>query len=460
MSTPTLAPIEQYKDTPLRKQNTLRNIGLILIREYKNQIFKHSFIVISIIYLLAIIVGSFVPTLLQLLQSRGVEQTQMIVINEAGSIAGMSETELLNSLGKLLNQQGGQSAGEPQFAVMLAPAANLAQEQAKVKNGQSGILLVISRTATQQIAFTYYTTSSAPGDSNAAQVQGMAGQLSVLDRAAQEHLSADQVTALFAQPPFTTANLQSNSRSVADWVTGLILSYLGIILIFISNLLYGAGVAQGVAEEKGSRIMEVLLLAATPLQLMAGKIVGIGLAGLTQLLALVLTVIIMLHIQAPIQIALFGSTSILNVQVTGASITMVLLVLLYFVLGFTLYSTLYAAAGALVDRQEDAQSVSAPISFLFTIGYITSVSLVAVPGVPEAPWFRYMSYVPFWSPTMMLARIGTGNVVWWEIVLTVGLMLLTIPLCAWISARIYRAGVLMYGQRFKSRQLMTIIRTR
>src|SRR5207302_2407003 len=127
-------------------------------------------------------------------------------------------------------------------------------------------------------------------------------------------------SSLFAQPGFTVVNTgqNQNNRSASDRVAGYIIAYAGIILIFMSVFVYGMGVATGVAEEKGSRIMEILVNAATPLQLMVGKIIGIGVAGLTQMACLVVVGISALLLQGSLQQALLGtsSNSGLNINIT------------------------------------------------------------------------------------------------------------------------------------------------
>ncbi len=445
-------------------QNTLRNIGLIFQREYKNQVRRRSFVVISVIYLLGVIIGSFVPTVIQYIGAHTNSQTSIAIIDNAGNVAGMSDTALRHYLETALNGQAASSnsAGNAHFVVTLVADSALQATQEKVKNGQTNLLLVMNRTPDQELGFTYYTTSSDPTDSNAVQVQTIAGQLDILDRAVRQHLNPAQISSLFAQPQFTVTNLQQgqSGRSVSDWVSGLILGYIGIVLMFVTILLYGVSVAQGVAEEKGNRIMEILVLAATPFQLMAGKILGIGAAGLTQMASLVLVGIGMFALQIPIHSALLGNTpGGLQIAITSTSITLLLLILLYFILAFALYSSLYAAVGALVQRQEDAQRAGTPITLLFTVGYITCLSVISIPGVPDSTWFKVMSYIPFWTPTTMLARIGVGTVAWWEILITVGLMLLVVPISAWVSARIYRYGILMYGQkRMKLSKLISVIR--
>lgn len=457
-------PVKQETAVPAANRdhagraNTLRNIRLISRREYKNQVTRRSFLITTIIYTLGIIVAAFVPIIIQAVTAHGSSQTHLTVINQAGSVANMDDSELLHYMATALN---GQATGDSaHFVLTTAPAADLSSTQKAVKNGQVNGLLVLERATDRDIRYVYYATKADPTDSDMVQVQRMAGQLSVLDRAERQHLTSAQINSLFAQPQFTLTNLHQDQsgRSTADWVTGLILAYLGVVLMFMTNMVYGSGVAQGVAEEKGNRIMELLMLAATPFQLMTGKIVGIGAAGLTQMSILVTAGLIMLALQGPLHTLLLGTSGGgLALNITGASVTMLLLVLLYFILAFALYSSLYAAAGALVQRQDEAQHASTPVTMLFVIGYIVSLSIVSIPSVPDALWFKIMSYIPFWTPTTMLVRIAVGTVQWWEIPLTIVLMCLALLGCAWMSSRIYRYGVLSYGQRFRMKQLLKVV---
>ncbi|MBV9256477.1 MAG: ABC transporter permease, partial [Ktedonobacteraceae bacterium] len=132
------------------------------------------------------------------------------------------------------------------------------------------------------------------------------------------------------------------------------------------------------------------------------------------------------------------------------------LLLIYFILGFLLYATLFAAAGALVKRQDEVQNAILPITFLSLIGYLVSFAGISN---PNATWFKIISYIPFWTPTTMLIRIGVGQVAGWEIALTIVLMIAAVAVCAFISARIYRFGILMYGQKPGLGQLIKVVRT-
>jgi ABC-2 type transport system permease protein len=217
-------------------------------------------------------------------------------------------------------------------------------------------------------------------------------------------------------------------------------------------------VANGVVEEKSCRVMEMLLNAATPWQLLVGKIVGIGAAGLTQMVCLVAVGIGALLLQLPLQAALLGAnTGGFTQYLSGVSIPFLLLFLVYFLLAYFLYSTLFAGLGAMVKRQDEVQSaIQIPLFLLI----ISLVLLYVAAFAPDETLTRVLSFVPFFTPVLMLVRLGLGTVAWWEVVVTIALMVATIAACVWIAARLYRYGVLLYGQKPGLRQLARIIRAK
>jgi ABC-2 type transport system permease protein len=248
-----------------------------------------------------------------------------------------------------------------------------------------------------------------------------------------------------------TQQSQTTSESTASYV----LATAGIILIFISIQIYASIVANGVAEEKSSRMMEILVNAATTNQLLAGKIVGIGAVCLTQMGCLVVVGIAALLLQAPLQAALFGASAAgFSQYLTTASIPFYLLFLLYFLLAFFLYATLFAGLASMVKRQEEVQSVIILPLLLLSCGYVLFFFTVAT---PDSTLTKVLSYIPFWTPIFMLMRLAVGTVAWWEIVVSVALMLVTILACTWFAARLYRFGVLMYGQRPSLGQIVKLV---
>ncbi len=129
--------------------------------------------------------------------------------------------------------------------------------------------------------------------------------------------------------------------------------------------------------------------------------------------------------------------------------------LVYFLLGFFLYATIYAGLGSMVKRQDEVQSAIVLPQMLLTSGYV--LIFLAVQS-PDATWVKVLSFIPFWTPTLMLVRIAAGTVYWWDIAVSMVLMLVTICACAWFSVRIYRFGVLMYGQKPGFGQLLKLAR--
>ncbi|RMF57229.1 MAG: ABC transporter permease [Calditrichaeota bacterium] len=209
------------------------------------------------------------------------------------------------------------------------------------------------------------------------------------------------------------------------------------LMLYTTTIMYGTMVMRGVLEEKTSRILEILLSSSSPFQLMMGKLIGVGSAGLVQyLIWITLTLVgyVALQVSSP---------------VIATSFHFQPLILFYFVVFFLLayfqFSALFSAVGAITSSQEDAQAASSPVIILLIIPFITSLSL----GVqaPDTTLSIVLSFLPFFSPMMLFMRIVMGDTPWWQIVAGIALNGLLIVILTWMSARIYRIGILMYGKR-------------
>ncbi|HJT58058.1 MAG TPA: ABC transporter permease [Ktedonobacteraceae bacterium] len=425
-----------------------RNIRLIIGREYKNRVTQRVFIITSIILLAIVFLAPFIPTVVQFVQSiaaRSGSQTQVVVVNKAGAVAGLNEAMLTSYISSQLN--GTTTTSPAPYAVTSQPPASLSNLQSQVKHGKLDILLVLDRSPQGDLQFLYDSSADPNNDSNLSTIQTLAQQLTVLDTAHRLGLTPSQIRNLFAPPSLTIAYTQQSQsvRPANEIAASYVLALAGIYLLFYAVLGYAMTVANGVAEEKSSRVMELLLNAATPLQLLAGKIVGIGAAGLSQMVCLVVVGIGALLLQAPLQAALFGANAGgFALFLTGVFLPFYLLFLVYFLLAFFLYATLFAGLGAMVKRQDEVASATQVPLMLIIIAWIPIIFGISS---PNAPWMKVLSYFPFWTPMLMLVRIALGAVAWWEIVLTIALMLAAIFACTWFAARLYRLGVLMYGQR-------------
>jgi len=204
--------------------------------------------------------------------------------------------------------------------------------------------------------------------------------------------------------------------------------------------------------------MEVILNAATPFQLLTGKVLGVGVVALSQYGAILLAGIVAVVGQGPVSAMVLRSASGDAAAIPeGLAIQLLLAFGGYGVLGFLLFAVLYAAAGSLVSRQEDVNAAVMPMTLVSTGGYL--VGVYAAMGLLDsrAGWIGALSQVPLVSPFMMLGRIATGQAVVWEVAVSVALLLVSIVGVLWLAARIYKAGVLLYGQRPSLRAVTRLV---
>lgn len=219
----------------------------------------------------------------------------------------------------------------------------------------------------------------------------------------------------------------------------LAIAFFGTFLLFFSLSGYGSLVATGVVEEKQSRVVELLLATITPWQLLAGKVIGLGAVGLLQLVVLS-------------AIAGVGAGAAGLLALPGAAVGMFVMVVLWYLLGFFLYASLYAAVGSTVSRQEELQSVVAPMIFLLLIPFILTLNLL--PSDPRNGMAAVLSFIPFFSQTVMPARYALGVASLWEVLVAAVLALLTIAFVVRVAGRVYRNSVLRTGARVSLREAL------
>lgn len=259
----------------------------------------------------------------------------------------------------------------------------------------------------------------------------------------------------------------------------MVIGYLGGLLIYMFIFLYGAQIMRGVIEEKISRIVEVIVSSVKPFQLMLGKILGVSLVGLTQFLAwIILTLIIFVSVQnlvlpdmqaidLPIQTEnitdvdlLSSETSENNTKITefqkifsslqNVNFGLILGSFLFFFLGgYFLYGALFAAVGSAADIDTDVQQFMLPITIPLILSILVMISAIQNPEGPIAFWF---SIIPLTSPIIMMVRIPFG-IAYWELFLSMALLILAFLGTTWFAAKIYRTGILMYGKKVSYKEL-------
>lgn len=245
---------------------------------------------------------------------------------------------------------------------------------------------------------------------------------------------ADVTSAVAAARPEVRAIGDASDVDEGQLFTGM----LSGVLIFIAITMAGQLVAQGVVEEKTSRVVELLLATIRPWELMAGKVAGIGAIGLLQLV---------LVTGAGSAVAMSTGTLDQTGVNLGATVGWVLV---WFLLGYVMYASVLAAAGALVSRQEEVQTVVFPILMIMMIPYVLGVSVATTD--PTSPLITNLSLIPLFSPFLMPIRIAQGTAEAWEVALAVGLSVAIVPLLVWLAGRIYANAVMRTGARVPLRE--------
>jgi ABC-2 type transport system permease protein len=223
-----------------------------------------------------------------------------------------------------------------------------------------------------------------------------------------------------------------------------------VILTFMAVVTYGSWVASSVVEEKSSRVMELLVTAATPRELLAGKVLGTGAAGLTQYLAIVVAAIGGLLAQGLLAELIFGPGQTTDNTLQAVTPVVMIVFGIFFLGGFGLYATLYAALGSTASRQEDVQTVTGPMILVGMLGYFASFTAI---NTIDASWVQVLSFVPFFSPYLIPSRLILGSIAPWEILVSAVVLAATLAAAQTIAARLYAAGVLLYGQRIGLRSV-------
>ncbi len=210
-------------------------------------------------------------------------------------------------------------------------------------------------------------------------------------------------------------------------------------------MVYGQWVAMSVVEEKSSRVMEIILGAARPVELMTGKVLGVGALALTQYAIVFVPVALVILFEGPIAALFLGGYASVDLP-KGLSVSLLVGFGVFFVLGFLLYACLYAGVASLVSRQEDVNQIVGPLTLVSTLGYLVAVWMSSGLIELESPVIQILSFIPFVSPYIMLSRMAIGQVEPWETGSGRSSCSISIGI-ALGPGRVYAAGVLMYGQK-------------
>ena len=432
-------------------------IILIIKREYLSRVKKKSFLLVTFLVPL-LIIGIYALTIYLTAKSFENNHTTVYVVDQSGMFSGKLE-----------------STEEISF---VEGSADVDAEKERILTGEGkNFLLVVPadmKTSSRVELYSKETASLAVQGNVTRQLEEVlrdeAYAAAGIDRATVDNIRPDvQVTAREI-----TEEGEKDSSAGAAMGIAMALS----VVVYICLFLYGSQVMRGIIEEKNSRIVEVIISSVKPFQLMMGKIIGIGLVGLTQfILWIVLSTALMsvagtsmmgggaMKAQMEQQMP-DGSGTVSEVAVAGNDTgvmgtvtqelakvdfqTIITTFLLYFFGGYLLYSALFAAVGSAVDSETETQQFMFPITMPLLFTYILSFGVLI--NDPHGPLAFWLSMVPFTSPIAMLVRVPFG-VPTWEIVLSLVLLVGGFILTTWVAGRIYRVGILMHGKKATYKEL-------
>jgi ABC-2 type transport system permease protein len=314
-------------------------------------------------------------------------------------------------------------AGEPKAKVTITSVSERSGK-AEIKSGNIDVLLAADPAGKQPLVA---TVNRGLGDDKRALLSTAIQQQRVIDEAKRLGISSDDAFSLLA-PGELNINVLDPPDPSKDSDRALAMG--ASILMFVQVMQFGMAVAGGVVEEKSSRVLELLLGRMNTRTLLTGKLLGIGAVGLLQMVAYVASALILVTVAGV-------------AKLTGASWKLAALTLIWFVVGYLLFSGFYLIAGALAGRQEDLQSTTGLALLVSMAGYITSIFVMQS---PDAGWARIASVIPFCAPMSQPLRFANGSSSLLEMLFAFGLCALTIWLVIRVAARIYNRTVLMKTQ--------------
>jgi ABC-2 type transport system permease protein len=380
-------------------------VRLVAAREISTRIRDKSFIISSVVIIL-LIVGSI-----------GFQ----VAINSGGAESRIGVVGDIASLRPALEAQGKAVAVD----VTVVELDDDAAARSAVKDGDVDGALVDADTSSPRLV----VQDSADGSLRAV-VQGAVAQLSLSEQLARAGVSTLDVPEV-AVSPLDPDSEQNGQRIVA--------AIIGVSLLYGLLILFGQFIAQGVVEEKSSRVVELLLATMRPWQLLAGKILGLGVLALGQMVVV-------------IGVGVGGALAFDVVDVPGDIVGTAVSVVAWFVLGFAFYASIFAVAASLVSRQEDLGTVLMPTTLVLVVALVIGIQAAGDPGGTLA---TVTSYVPGLSPLVMPVRQAAGDVALWEIPLAVVLMLIATALIVRLGGRVYAGALLRTSGKTKLREALT-----
>lgn len=317
--------------------------------------------------------------------------------------------------------------------------------QAQIDSGDAECAFVIENLT----AYTYYVSNLTMYDMNTEIADEILQQLYRMNAMVENGITAEQASEIMTVEIQSKVEISSQGK---DQMQNYFYTYIMIMALYMVILLYGQMVATNVATEKSSRAMEVLITSARPTSMMFGKVIASCLAGLIQLVAIFGSAVVLYKLNA----SYWSETPVIE-SIFAIPPELLGYMLVFFVLGFFIYAFLFGAIGSTASKLEDINTFVMPLTFLFIIAFMVVIFSMSSGSVDNLAMV-ICSYVPFTSPMAMFTRIAMSTVPWYEIVISIVILIGSVIGVGMLSAKIYRVGVLLYGTTPKIGSIIKAIR--
>ncbi|RPK00351.1 hypothetical protein EH11_02534 [Bacillus subtilis] len=402
----------------------MNKFWIMLSHTYKNKIMTKSFIISTVITVLLVLVVTNLESIISLFQGDDAKE-KIAVVDETNELYPVFSKQL-----KAVDTDG-------DLDVKLSKQSE-DEVTKQVKDESLDGMLIIKRDEKGTISGTYKALTISD-ESTYQTLQQALTQTKTAVGTAELGVSQETISSLYAPVTVGQKALKEGAKSEEELGQTVGLVYIMLFVIYFSVIMYAGMIAMEVATEKSSRVMEILISSMPPIQQMFAKLLGIGLVGITQLAIIIGAGSLSLKLNQKSETA-SSVGGFLNL--TDVSATTVIYAVIFFLLGYFLYATLAAFLGSVVSRIEDVQQTITPMTLLVVAGF-----MIAMFGLnaPDAGFITVTSFIPFFTPMIMFLRVGMLDIPFWQAAVGIGITLLTIVILAVIGARIYKGGVLIYG---------------
>lgn len=410
---------------------------------FRNQVRTKGFVIGSLFFVILITIGVHLPLIIQAFNPDHTEKVAVLPSN--------------TGMGEALHQYYAQQ-DDPGLIIMLladqgSMEANEQLAQSMLFEGEIEGYLVFEEAEGELTATAQYKSDDA-GSSTQNELQTALQLIRTNMVVEQLGLSEEQYAQL--NTPFVLQGVHvsehSDGKTSEQIAMTIIFVFVMLSMLFGATFGGGAMVATEVSSEKSSRVMEILITSVSPLTQMFGKVIAVFLTGLLQLL--IYTAAAIINLMLPHNKAAFAN---FNLDLSGLSLDLLVYFILFYLLGYFAYAVMFAAAGSVVSRTEDVNQVITPIMIISMVTFYVAIFSVNNAG---ALYVEILSFVPLFMPILMFIRIGLSDPALWEVALSVAINVLFILIVGWLAAKVYRAGVLMYGKKPEFKEIWKAMRYR